>query len=238
MLQAKVTTFFSPPDPFILCSWMSRHLQNEKKILIWWCFGTLTLESVFICINIICFQTKGQTTILWLPSGKQLPFSNSLSLLSRWVLASPMQCVILESKPALIQDHKSRVKNDLKLVNKEKPSQLFWTRRLGNLAPSSYAQVHFLCCCVRWMEGGRGNIVKTQFITYSHCIDLNIWSHLMLGGRRQDRSDCSTSHKEIKAWQKIKEQFWLENWGDQVGTRTERPAPFLYIFSHVSIRES
>eukprot|EP00088_Acartia_fossae_P015656 TRINITY_DN18610_c0_g1_i7.p1 TRINITY_DN18610_c0_g1~~TRINITY_DN18610_c0_g1_i7.p1 ORF type:complete len:247 (-),score=51.43 TRINITY_DN18610_c0_g1_i7:302-1042(-) len=88
---------------------------------------------------------KGNTTIsLISKSGRQKKQDSAASKdkATDYNLVAPIRqtASIFKQPVTVIKDHKSRVKNDLKLVNKEKPCQLFWTRRLGNLAPSSYAQ--------------------------------------------------------------------------------------------------
>jgi len=48
---------------------------------------------------------------------------------------------IFKQPVTVYKDHKSKVKSDLKAVNKEKPSQLFWSKRLGDLQPVQFTQM-------------------------------------------------------------------------------------------------
>jgi len=88
---------------------------------------------------------KGNTTISLISKSKQKKQENSNikeRASSDHNLVAPIRqtASIFKQPVTVYKEHKSRVKNDLKLVNREKPAQLFWTRRLGNLSPSSYAQ--------------------------------------------------------------------------------------------------
>jgi len=88
---------------------------------------------------------KGNTTISLISKSKQKKQENSNTKergSSDHNLVAPIRqtASIFKQPVTVYKDHKSRVKNDLKLVNREKPAQLFWTKRLGNLSPSSYAQ--------------------------------------------------------------------------------------------------
>jgi methyl-CpG-binding domain protein 2 len=71
---------------------------------------------------------------------KKSDSSNISGLGSDLNLVAPIRqtASIFKQPVTLYKDHKSKVKSDLKTVNKEKPSQLFWAKRLGNLRPGQF----------------------------------------------------------------------------------------------------
>jgi len=88
---------------------------------------------------------KGNTTISLISKSKEKKADGPQVRESRadYNLVAPIRqtASIFKQPVTVYKDHKSKVKSDLKTVSKEKPWQLFWTRRLGNLDPLQFSSL-------------------------------------------------------------------------------------------------
>ncbi len=87
---------------------------------------------------------KGNTTVSLISKSSKQKKQENLGQKDRggtdYNLVAPIRqtASIFKQPVTVYKDHKSRVKSDLKQSAREKPSQLFWTKRLENLSPASY----------------------------------------------------------------------------------------------------
>jgi len=88
---------------------------------------------------------KGNTTISLISKSKQKKTENvhTRDTRSDYNLVAPIRqtASIFKQPVTVYKDHKSKVKADLKSVSKEKPAQLFWAKRLGNLNPAQFEEM-------------------------------------------------------------------------------------------------